>query len=69
MPSTYRTISGDTWDMIAYKTLGDGKWMHLLIAENPTYCETFIFPAGIALHVPEKPEITSKINPPWFTTE
>lgn len=65
MIKTYRTIAGDTWDGVAYKTLGDCFFMDLLIKENIDHGETFIFPAGVELIIPE---ITSKPNaklPPW----
>lgn len=66
MESTYRTVMGDTWDLIAYKTLGDGYKMDQLIAENPQYAEVFAFPAGITIRVPETEDETSRTNPPWF---
>lgn len=66
MEELYTTISGDTWDLIAYKTTGDGRNMDLLIAENPQYADTFVFPAGITITVPEIEEETSSALPPWF---
>lgn len=64
---TYRTMMGDTWDMIAYKTLGDGYLMDRVIAENPEYAEMFAFPAGVTIRIPEIEETVSETNPPWFT--
>ena len=66
MESTYRTVMGDTWDLIAYKTLGDGYKMDRLIAENPQYAEVFAFPAGITIQIPEIEIEVSGTNPPWF---
>ncbi|MCD8355860.1 MAG: tail protein X [Clostridia bacterium] len=66
MASIYRTISGDTWDIIAYKALGDGMLMDKMIAANPEHCEIFIFPAGIELQIPAMQETTSTTNPPWY---
>lgn len=63
----YTTISGDTWDAIAYKALGSGFKLDLMIAENPEYCDIFVFPAGIELNVPEIEDEVSETLPPWFT--
>lgn len=63
----YRTRLGDTWDMIAYRTMGSGMLMHKLIAANEQYCETFIFKAGVTLNIPEGEVLTSESNPPWFS--
>jgi phage tail protein X len=63
----YKTISGDTWDSIAYKTMGSGYLMDKLIQANKKYCETFIFQAGIELEIPEVEVEQSSTNPPWFT--
>ncbi|MCD8052263.1 MAG: tail protein X [Clostridiales bacterium] len=65
MAEVYTTISGDTWDGIAYKKLGSGYYMDLLIAENPQYSDYFVFPAGIKLKLPEIEETTSSSLPPW----
>ena len=65
MTKTYRTIAGDMWDSIAYKTLGDCLLMHLLIKANMQYSEIFIFPAGIEIVIPEI-EVERKYTlPPW----
>lgn len=64
--TTYRTISGDTWDSIAYKTLGDEMKMDKLIAANPELCTVFVFQAGVTLNIPEAEEETASTNPPWF---
>lgn len=66
MAQIYTTTSGDTWDNIAYKTTGDGCNMDLLIAENPQYCDQFVFPAGITLTIPDIEEETSSTVPPWY---
>ena len=64
----YRTISGDTWDLIAYRAYP--KWgRELLMSElmegNPEHIDTVIFPAGIVLNVPEPDIPTPKTLPPW----
>lgn len=61
----YATVSGDTWDRIAYKTMGDGMLMDLLIAQNPQYVETFIFPAGVELSIPDVGNTANETLPEW----
>lgn len=67
MARKYRTIAGDTWDLIAYKTLGNATLMDRMIAVNQDYCDTFIFPAGVVLEIPDGEILTSAMLPPWFT--
>lgn len=62
---TYTTISGDTWDLIAYKVYGDGMYMDLLIKENIKYKDIYTFPAGVILFVPEIAPETQETLPPW----
>lgn len=65
MSRTYTTILGDTWDYIAYKTLGNERYMNNLIEVNPNHRETVIFSAGVVLTIPEiEAEIPSPL-PPW----
>lgn len=64
--STYRTIQGDTWDMIAYKQLGSTNYTDRLISANPEYIGVLIFPAGVTLRLPEIETGTVEDNlPPW----
>jgi phage tail protein X len=66
-PTTYTTISGDTWDAIAYAQMGDERYMHLLVLANPAHAYIDRFPAGIVLTIPEVPEAeTSTSLPPWM---
>lgn len=61
----YKTIQGDTWDIIAFNKLGGEQYTHLLIEANFKYRNYAIFPANIELILPE---ITTSINtllPPW----
>lgn len=65
----YTTISGDTWDLIAFKCyegLGGEKLTSLLIDYNSTYRETVIFQAGVTLNIPEAYIPVSKSLPPWM---
>lgn len=50
---TYTTISGDTWDMIAYRVYRNELWADRLMEANFGYLDYMVFPAGIVLNVPE----------------
>lgn len=53
MPKTYITRQGDTFESIAYFTMGDSGKMVDLIRENRKYMDTAIFDAGVELLLPE----------------
>ena len=61
MIKTYTTISGDTWDIVAYKVFGDERYMDKIINANLQHRETVIFPAGVTLQLPRTPAGL----PPW----
>ena len=53
---TYITVQGDTWDLIAlrmYPKIGAEKLMDILLEANPDYMHTVIFPANVALNIPD----------------
>ena len=58
----YKTKSGDTFDKIAYEKLGDSKYLPQLLKNNPDKLETFIFPAGIEIILPEIETEASKAS-------
>lgn len=65
---TYRTIQGDTWDIIAYReysNIGGERLLHHLIEANSDYVDTVIFPAGVVLNVPDIDIPKSDTLPPW----
>lgn len=65
---TYKTIQGDTWDMISYRlypNVGKEMCMDKLISANPNYIHIVIFPAGLQLKVPEITEPVILDLPPW----
>ncbi len=65
----YRTVQGDTWDLIAYREYagyGGEKLTSELICANPEYAETVIFGAGAELEIPEAHVPVSKSLPPWM---
>ena len=63
--NTYTTVSGDTWDIVAYKVYGNEMYMDTLIKANNEYKDTYIFPAGVVLTLPEIELTVSKSLPPW----
>jgi len=63
--NTYRTISGDMWDSIAYKAMGSSYYTGKLMAANPQYLETYIFPAGVELSIPELSQDEISLAPLW----
>lgn len=65
MASTYTTIQGDTWDLIAYKLYGDEKYMRYLIEANYPQIDTLVFSSGTVLTVPELPEEPDEDAPYW----
>lgn len=65
---TYTTESGDTWDMIAYKTMEDVHNTDMLIKANIEYAHITVFSAGIELIIPAEDENERTIDsglPPW----
>ena len=43
------TADGDTFDALALEFYNDEQKASLIIAENPDYCDTLIFEAGVTL--------------------
>lgn len=64
--ATYTTRQGDTWDMIALRTMGAERYMAQLLDANPVYNYTAIFSAGTVLVVPALPDpVLPATLPPW----
>ena len=66
---SYRTVQGDTWDLIAlkvYPELGGEKFTSVLMDANPEHVETVIFSAGVELSSPEVSVPVSRRLPPWM---
>lgn len=61
----YRTIQGDTWDMIAKKVYGAERHLDYLMANNFDLLDYFVFPAGVVIKVPELPAEVSEDLPSW----
>lgn len=62
----YTTISGDTFDIVAKKELGDEKLAGEIIELNLEYSDIILFQAGVELKIPEKDaDKVSENLPPW----
>ena len=67
MAKTYRTIQGDTFDLIAFRLWKDEQQCGRLMEANADFMDVVIFPAGIELNVPDyKPEPKVAGLPPWY---
>jgi len=64
----YITISGDTWDGVAFKTMGSEMFKDTLMKNNLIHREIYIFPAGITLFIPGVKTSPSENLPPWKKT-
>lgn len=66
MSSTYTTRSGDTWDAVALRALGDERFMYLLLDANPAQNYVARFDEGVELVVPPLPTPAVPASlPPW----
>ncbi|MDR0476562.1 MAG: tail protein X [Desulfobulbaceae bacterium] len=64
---TYITMQNDAWDAIAYRLWGEERLFVALLKANPEHLDTVLFPAGVELRVPLKPESAIKLElPPWM---
>lgn len=65
MPKSYRTVSGDTWDSVAFSQLGSCEHTAALMKANLSALGTTIFSAGTILLLPEVDSTTTAQLPPW----
>jgi len=61
----YSTISGDMWDLIAFKTMGSEYHKDKLMNANRRHRAVYIFSAGVELVVPDVPVVSGAGLPPW----
>jgi hypothetical protein len=66
MANTYITVQGDTWDLIAFRTLGSEYLLPLLFEENKKYRTTVIFSGGIVLTIPDVDTAEITERPDWL---
>lgn len=62
---TYTTVQGDMWDSVAFKVFNDCSYTDKIIALNMEYHNTYIFPAGVVLQMPERTVDVRSTLPPW----
>lgn len=60
----YKTLQGDTFDVISLDFYGDEKYASAIIDANPAYIRTIIFDAGVELKIPVLAD-TATTLPPW----
>lgn len=66
MAKIIKTVSGDTFDMLALLFYNDEKLASTIIQANPDYCDTLIFDAGVELTIPDNVEVVlPETLPPW----
>lgn len=64
--STYTTVLGDTWDMIAFNIYGKEKYAKDLVEANLKHVEIVIFSAGTVLTLPDINTTSDDSSlPPW----
>ena len=64
----YRTVSGDTWDLIAFKVYGSEGYFHDLIRSNLRLIDIAVFDANIPVIIPEIADEENDSDerlPPW----
>jgi len=66
MTKTYTTIQGDTWDQVAYKTLGSEYLLPLLLEANQKHRKTVIFSGDIILTIPDIEVVAVSDRPEWL---
>jgi phage tail protein X len=65
MKSTYTTVQGDTWDIIAKNVYGYEKYADFLMQNNWNQLDFMIFPGGITLNTPTLTKKDSTELPIW----
>lgn len=68
MEETYTTISGQTWDQIAYEVYGDEYCCDALMDANRELLDYFVFPEGIVLKLPPAEAMTENQVPNGYPT-
>ncbi len=63
--SEYKTVQGDTFDIIALKIWGDEKKACHLLGANPGIKNLFFLNAGVSIIIPEIETTSMDPVPPW----
>ena len=65
----YKTVSGDTWDLISYKLYGSEQYFHQLMRVNLNLLSIAVFDSNIPIIVPELDTSINAVDtsklPPW----
>ncbi|BBM60106.1 phage Tail Protein X [Leptotrichia hongkongensis] len=63
----YRTQSGDTWDLIAYRVYRSEGYYHDLVRSNLALIDIAVFDANVPIILPEIAEESNNDTslPPW----
>lgn len=65
----YKTVSGDTWDLISYKLYGSEHYFHQLMRANLNLLSIAVFDSNIPIIAPEITPVASAVEtsklPPW----
>lgn len=62
----YKTIEGDTKDVIALLHYKDEAYALKIDEANPQYAHVIVFDAGIDLDIPEIEVVAQEEIPPWL---
>lgn len=66
MAKKVKTISGDTFDLLALLYYGNEKMASAIMEANPQYCDILIFDAGVFLVIPDRANtVPPETLPPW----
>jgi len=65
MSRTYITVQGDMWDSVAHLQLGGVAYTDKLMGANRHLLGYFVFPAGVALSLPDVGPDIADSSPPW----
>lgn len=68
MARVYKTVSGDTWDLIAYQQMGSERYMKELMDANWDLIDILRFDAGTELTIPDI-EIASDSSLPFWHSD
>lgn len=65
----YKTVSGDTWDLISYKIFGSEQYFHQLMRANLNLLSIAVFDSNVPIIVPEIDVSNNNVDksklPPW----
>lgn len=67
--NTYITVSGDTFDKIAYVLLGSEYLFPMILEENQKYRDVLVFSSGIVLNIPDVELDEYEDLPEWMADD